>query len=105
MPVRSTYRRTQVAAAAVLPTPQGYVFPAAAVATPINRRGQAPAPVDSPTQPACVFPEMVMHPMLTVRKIPALALLASPTPLGCAFRDVDAEVVSSCLIVANTNDC
>ena len=105
MPVRSTYRRTQVAAAAVLPTPQGFAYPVAAVATPINRQGRALAPVDSPTRLACASPEMVVHPMPTVRKILVLALLASPTPPGCAFLDVDAEVGSSRHIGASANEC
>jgi hypothetical protein len=95
MPVLSIYRQTQVAAAVVSPTPQGFVFPAAAAATPINRQGPAPAPVDSPTRLACAYPEMVVHPMPTLREIPVLALLASPIRPGCAFRGVDASEAAS----------
>lgn len=104
MPRLSIFRRTQVVAAAVSPTPQASVFPAAAVATPINRQGPAPAPVDSPTRLACASPEMVVHPMPTVLKIPVLALLASPTPPGCAFLDVDTEAGSTRHIGASAND-
>ena len=90
MPAPSIYLRIQAVAVAVLPTPPGFVFPAAAVAMPTNLPGPAPARADSPTQRACAFPEMVVRSMLTDPEILGLAQQVSPIRPGCVFLGVDA---------------
>jgi len=95
MPVLSTCRRIRAAAAAVSPIPREFVFPVAAVATPISRQGPVPVPMVSPTPRACASPAMVVHPMPTAREILVPVPLALPTRLECAYRGVDAGELAS----------